>query len=431
MVSPHARREQVNLACERGLSQRRACGLIGVSRSSLSYELRLPPKDAPVMAAMKALSAQYPRYGYRRIRIFLRRQGFELSCSRAHRLWRQAGLLLPKKRPRRRIAAGRPRASTPFKANTVWAYDFVFDTTAGGQQIKCLTIIDEYTRECLAIDVAGSTRSKRVIEVLARLVSLRGAPLFLRSDNGPEFVSQAILEWISHTGIATALSDPGKPWQNGADESFNGKFRDECLSLEWFRSRREAAVTIEAWRHHYNDIRPHSSLMCMVSMPAMILGAERDTLNPSRVRRLTARWSCSTRLFKYFDWRNSMDTPLSATKLLTAAVFAPLLSIVIFSGTSCRSIACSKKRRAAAASRLLRLCASPSDCSAVGGVRRHQGLHGDTNSTACAAGAPTGSAARCASLAVTGLRAVVLARLNSGLPWAARRDRADDSLGET
>jgi putative transposase len=260
MVSPHARREQVNLACERGLSQRRACGLIGVSRSSLSYELRLPPKDAPVMAAMKALSAQYPRYGYRRIRIFLRRQGFELSCSRTHRLWRQAGLLLPKKRPRRRIASGRPRAFTPFKANTVWAYDFVFDTTAGGQQIKCLTIIDEYTRECLAIDVAGSIRSKRVIEVLARLVSLRGAPLFLRSDNGPEFVSQAILEWISHAGIATALSDPGKPWQNGADESFNGKFRDECLSLEWFRSRREAAVIIEAWRRHYNDIRPHSSL---------------------------------------------------------------------------------------------------------------------------------------------------------------------------
>ena len=260
MVSPHARREQVNFACERGLSQRRACGLIGVSRSSLSYELRLPPKDAPVMAAMKALSAQYPRYGYRRIRIFLRRQGVELSCSRTHRLWRQAGLLLPKKRPRRRIASGRPRAFTPFKANTVWAYDFVFDTTAGGQQIKCLTIIDEYTRECLAIDVAGSIRSKRVIEVLARLVSLRGAPLFLRSDNGPEFVSQAILEWISHTGIATALNDPGKPWQNGADESFNGKFRDECLSLEWFRSRREAAVIIEAWRRHYNDIRPHSSL---------------------------------------------------------------------------------------------------------------------------------------------------------------------------
>jgi putative transposase len=206
---------------------------------------------------------QYPRYGYRRIRIFLRRQGFALSCSRTHRLWRKAGLLLPKKQPRRRIASGRPRPFTPFKANTVWAYDFVFDTTAEGQQIKCLTVIDEYTRECLAIDVAGSIRSKRVVDVLSRLVSLHGAPLFLRSDNGPEFVSSALLEWISQSGIATALSDPGKPWQNGDDESFNGKFRDECLSLEWFRSRREAAAVIEAWRRHYNAVRPHSSLNYM------------------------------------------------------------------------------------------------------------------------------------------------------------------------
>jgi putative transposase len=263
MVSPHARREQVNFACGRGLSQRRACGLIGISRSSLNYQLRLPAKDNPVMQAMKALSAQYPRYGYRRIRIFLRRQGFELGCSRTHRLWRQAGLLLPRKRPRRRVASSRPRAFNPVKANTVWAYDFVFDTTAEGQQIKCLTIIDEYTRECLAIDVAGSIRSKRVIEVLSRLVSQHGAPMFMRSDNGPEFVSHAILEWIAQAGIATALSDPGKPWQNGADESFNGKLRDECLSLEWFRSRKEAAVIIEAWRGHYNTERPHSSLNYM------------------------------------------------------------------------------------------------------------------------------------------------------------------------
>jgi putative transposase len=263
MVSPHARREQVNFACGRGLSQRRACGLIGISRSSLNYQLRLPAKDNPVMQAMKALSAQYPRYGYRRIRIFLRRQGLELGCSRTHRLWRQAGLLLPRKRPRRRVASSRPRAFNPVKANTVWAYDFVFDTTAEGQQIKCLTIIDEYTRECLAIDVAGSIRSKRVIEVLSRLVSQHGAPMFMRSDNGPEFVSHAILEWIAQAGIATALSDPGKPWQNGADESFNGKLRDECLSLEWFRSREEAAVIIEAWRGHYNTERPHSSLNYM------------------------------------------------------------------------------------------------------------------------------------------------------------------------
>lgn len=162
-MSPQARREQVALACERGLSERRACRLIGLARSGLRYELCLPVKDAPVIADMRTLSAQYPRYGYRRIRIFLRRRGLELSWSRTHRIWRQAGLLLPKKRPRRRIASNGPRAYTPFKANAVWAYDFVFNTTDEGQQIKCLTVIDEYTREWLAIDVAGSICSRRVM----------------------------------------------------------------------------------------------------------------------------------------------------------------------------------------------------------------------------------------------------------------------------
>ena len=260
MVSPQGRRDQVDLARRRGLSLRRACGLLSVARSSLRYVPRLPAKDAPVLDAMRVLSAQYPRYGYRRIRIFLRRQGFELGWSRTHRLWRQAGLLVPKKRPRKRVAVSRPRPLIPLRANMVWAYDFVFDTTASGHQLKCLTVVDEYTRECLAIEVAGSLRSQRVIDTLSRLVSVHGAPLFMRSDNGPEFISRAILGWITASGIETALIEPGKPWQNGTDESFNGKLRDECLSLEWFRSRREAAVVIEAWRRHYNAVRPHSSL---------------------------------------------------------------------------------------------------------------------------------------------------------------------------
>ena len=260
MVSPQARREQVAFACERGLSERRACGLLDISRSTLSYELRLPAKDGPVIEAMKQLSSQYPRYGYRRIRIFLKRQGHQLGWHRAHRLWRQAGLQLPRRRPRRRIASGRPRPLPAAGANFIWAYDFVFDSCANGQQLKCLTIIDEFTRECLAIDVAGSIRSKRVIEVLSRLVSQHGAPLFLRSDNGPEFVSLAVLEWLAHAGIGTALIDPGKPWQNANDESFNGKLRDECLSMEWFRNRLEAVPIIETWRRHYNEVRPHSSI---------------------------------------------------------------------------------------------------------------------------------------------------------------------------
>lgn len=258
MVSPQARRAQVALACERGLSERHACGLLGLARSCLHYELRQPAKDFPVLQAMKALSAQYPRYGYRRIRIFLQRQGHELGWHRTHRIWRQAGLQLPRRRPRRRIASSRPRPLPASGPNLVWAYDFVFDATAAGQQINCLTVVDEFTRESLAIDVAGSIRPFRVIEVLARLISSQGAPLFLRSDNGPEFVSRAILQWIADAGIGTALIDPGKPWQNGTDESFNGRLRDECLSLEWFRSRDEARIVIEAWRRHYNAVRPHS-----------------------------------------------------------------------------------------------------------------------------------------------------------------------------
>jgi putative transposase len=146
-------------------------------------------------------------------------------------------------------------------ANQVWAYDFIFDACANGQQLKCLTVIDEFTRECLAIDVAGSIRSGRVIEVLARLVSVHGAPRYLRSDNGPEFVARRVLKWlVQEAHIDTAFIDPGKPWQNGSNESFNGKFRDECLSMQWFKNRIDAKVVIEEFRRGYNEVRPHSSL---------------------------------------------------------------------------------------------------------------------------------------------------------------------------
>ena len=260
MVNPQGRREQVGFLRDRGLSQRRACGLLNVPRSTLGYRLRQPQKDAAVLVAMNRLSGQYPRYGYRRIRIFLRREGLAMGINRARRLWRQAGLGLPRKRPRRRLAASRPRPLPPRAANHVWAYDFVFDYCANGQQLKCLTVVDEFTHECLAIDVAGSIRSGRVIDVLTRLTSAPGAPAYLRSDSGPELVSHAILQWLTDAHIETAIIDPGKPWQNGTNESFNGKFRDECLSVEWFRTRREAQIIIEAWRRHFNAVRPHSSL---------------------------------------------------------------------------------------------------------------------------------------------------------------------------
>ena len=255
MVSVPARRGQVVYATGRGLSQRRACTLVQVGRSALHYRSRKAVKNAAVIARMQELSAQYPRFGYRRVRIFLGRDGFAMSPGRAHRLWRVAKLQVPRKRPRRRIASSRPRPQTPVGPNQVWAFDFVFDACADGRQLKCLTVTDEFTKEGLAIEVDGRIRSGRVIEVLSRLVSERGAPKHLRSDNGPEFASRALLKWIADQGIDTALIEPGK-----LNESFNGKFRDECLSLEWFRSRAEAKIVVENWLRHFNTVRPHSSL---------------------------------------------------------------------------------------------------------------------------------------------------------------------------
>jgi len=260
MVSARVRRCQVAFAEQRGLSVRRACALLSVARSAMGYESRLARRDAPVLAVMRELAAQYPRYGYRRIQVFLGRRGHPMSADRAHRIWRLAGLQVPRRRPRRRVAMSRPRPVPATGAGQVWAYDFVFDACANGQQLKCLTIIDEYTRECLAIDVAGSIRSGRVIEVLSKLVTVHGAPKYLRSDNGPEFVSRAVLKWLTEANIDTAHIDPGKPWQNGSNESFNGKFRDECLSMQWFKNRIDAKVVIEEFRRQFNEVRPHSSL---------------------------------------------------------------------------------------------------------------------------------------------------------------------------
>ena len=260
MVAARQRRHQVAYGMKRGLSQRRSCALFSVARSALDYRSKLDKKDGPALVAMRRLARLYPRFGYRRIAILLRREGHPMSFDRAWRLWKKAELQVPKKRKRRRPAASRPRPLPPYRQNSVWAYDFVFDRCANGQTLKCLTVVDEYTRRCLAIDVANRIRSARVIDQLSRLISIHGAPRYIRSDNGSEFVSKAILKWLTENRINTAFIDPGKPWQNGLDESFNGKLRDECLNMEWFRSCTEAKIIIEAWRKHYNNERPHSSL---------------------------------------------------------------------------------------------------------------------------------------------------------------------------
>lgn len=259
MVSVQVRKDQALYAVSRGLSQRRACTLLSVSRTSLVYKHKMPNKEASVIASMRSLSGLYPRYGARRIRVFLKRDGINLGKERCARLWAKAGLQVPRKRCKKR-ASSTLRPLAPTAKNSVWSYDFVYDSCANGQKIKCLTVIDEYTRECLAIDVNSAIRSSRVIEILSALIRVHGAPSYLRSDNGPEFVSHALLNWVRDEGLNLALIEPGKPWQNGANESFNGKFRDECLSMEWFRNRIEAKIVIEDWRKHYNAVRPHSSL---------------------------------------------------------------------------------------------------------------------------------------------------------------------------
>ena len=178
-----------------------------------------------------------------------------------------------RKRTRKRVAHSAVRPLSPRHTNHVWSYDFVFDSCANAQQIKCLTLVDEYTRECLPIDVAGSIRSRRLIEILGRLISERGIPRYLRSDNGPEFIAKSLSQWVQEQGLQRVLIEPGKPWQNGINESFNGKFRDECLNMEWFRNRTEARIVIEDWRRHYNEVRPHSSLGYMTPQQAAKMAA--------------------------------------------------------------------------------------------------------------------------------------------------------------
>lgn len=260
MVSAPARREQVAFAAGLGLSQRRACALFSVARSTLGYESKMAARDAPILEKMRALSKKYPRYGYRRILVFLEKDGHPMSRDRMYRLWKAAGLQVPRKRRRRRAKEPEARPEAALERNHVWAYDFLFDACANGEKLKCLAIIDELTRECLAIVAEGRIRSGQVEETLDRLFEEHGAPRYIRSDNGPEFIAKKLRAWLGKKDVKTAFIEPGKPWQNGSVESFNDKFRDECLNQEWFRSRAEAQVLIEAWRRHYNEVRPHSSL---------------------------------------------------------------------------------------------------------------------------------------------------------------------------
>lgn len=255
MSSPTGRREALACVTSRGVSERSACRHLGFSRRVAQYALRQPEKDQALATQLMTVSQQYPRFGYRRASAWL-----DTGMSRVRRLWSGLGLNLPKKRPRRRRCGNDIRLPGAARANHVWSYDFVHDRLAGQRTIRLLCVLDEHTRECLAIEVARSLTSQDVILVLSRLMRLYGKPQFIRSDQGAEFTATRVMRWLRDQQVGPAFIPPGKPWHNGFVESFNGKLRDECLNREWFRDLREARVVIEQWREFYNHRRPHSAL---------------------------------------------------------------------------------------------------------------------------------------------------------------------------
>lgn len=243
----------------RGVSERRACTLLGLERKSYRYEPRERGPDG-FAERIKELALAYPRFGYRRVWAMLRRAGEVVNIKRVHRWWKKLKLQLGRKRPKRQrhnVQMITPAATRP---NQVWTYDFVFDQVVSGRKLKMLTLVDECTRECLAVEVASSITAIGVRRVLERVCGERGFPAMIRSDNGSEFIAEATREWLAANNIAAVFIAPGKPWQNGKCESFNGKLRDELLSQRWFSSTWEARVVIESWRKFYNTERPHSSL---------------------------------------------------------------------------------------------------------------------------------------------------------------------------
>lgn len=255
------KREAVILLKNKDVSERRSCELILFSRSTCRYQLKREP-DAEFESRLKEVAIAHPRFGYRRVHALLRRHGLTVNRKRVARVWQKFGLQVPtrtrkKKRVERQGEMPAPVATRP---NQVWTYDFVFDRDAAGRKLKMLTLMDEFTREGLAIKVGRSFKSEQVTEVLAEVGARRGLPQFLRSDNGAEFIAAIVKEYLAENKVQTAYIEPGSPWQNGKGESFNGRFRDECLRMEVFGNWREARAVAETWRKYYNEQRPHSSL---------------------------------------------------------------------------------------------------------------------------------------------------------------------------
>lgn len=245
------------------ISERRACQVLGQARSTQRYASKRPDLDRLLVMRMDELRRIYPRYGYRRIWNALVREGWRVNRKRVHRLWKEAGWQIRGKAKKRRRLGSHGNGTGLFRAerpNHVWSYDFVFDRTEDGRQLKFLPVLDEYTRECHALEVDRSITGEDVVDVLAHLFKVHGAPEYIRSDNGPEFVAKAVRDWLTASGVGTLFIEPGSPWENGYIESFNSRLRDELLSRELFTSVLEGRVMAEHHRVYHNLDRPHSSL---------------------------------------------------------------------------------------------------------------------------------------------------------------------------
>jgi putative transposase len=258
-VTVAARREGVQFLVAHGLAQRRACILLQLQRSTFNYQAR-PDRRAGLVKEVHDLAQRHPRYGYRRVWALLRRRGRRVNRKHVHRLWKRAKLQVRKVTHKRGPARA---ASIPVQAlrpGHVWTYDFLHDHCLNGTPLKVLTVMDEFTREGLAIEVATSLPAQRVLTVLEGLVVIHGRPQFIRSDNGPEFIALAVRGWLAQHQMRTLYIDPGCPWQNGFGERFNGTVRDECLSMHVFHSVAEARIVLATYRRQYNEGRPHSRL---------------------------------------------------------------------------------------------------------------------------------------------------------------------------
>ena len=264
MVGPARKREAVgHLQCELELSQRRACTVVGQPRATQRHVHKPDAQEQRLRERLNEFSAQRPRAGYRTACAQLQQEGLRVNPKRVQRLWREEGLKVPRRQCKKRRLGTSENGSqrrVATRPNEVWSYDFVSDQTSDGRRLRYLCVVDEFTRECLALEVRRSFRSKEVMGVLAELIVRRGVPTYLRSDNGPEFVALAVQAWLQAQAIGALYIAPGSPWENAYVESFNSRLRDEHLNREEFASLLEAQVLAAAWRRDYNEARPHSSL---------------------------------------------------------------------------------------------------------------------------------------------------------------------------